>query len=249
MQDLAQTLRRTSPPEYILWHERRIVSCVAFLRRLVPLRGKRVLDLGHDVHIGALLDAEGADLIGNVAPVELGGHEKATSAAWRLEPFDFEGRFPFPDESIDVVSAMEVIEHVSTSPRELLNEVHRVLKPGGRVFLATPNAAAWAKIARQFDHAPTYDAKPYSQDFGRRHVMCHVYEYTPWELRHVLETQGFEVENLATWDVYAEDPSGWRPVVQRAVLAVTFLLTMQPRRAALVYRHRGHQMAVVARKK
>ena len=45
---------------------------------------------------------------------------------------------PFRDESFDLVTANMVMEHVS-EPAEILLEVRRVLKPGGRFIFHTPN--------------------------------------------------------------------------------------------------------------
>jgi SAM-dependent methyltransferase len=48
------------------------------------------------------------------------------------------GPLPFQDDSFDVVFSIYVLEHV-TDPKQLVEEIRRVLKPGG-VFLAlTPN--------------------------------------------------------------------------------------------------------------
>lgn len=47
-------------------------------------------------------------------------------------------RLPFADAAFDVVLSNHVIEHVS-SPEQHLREIHRVLKPGGIAYLATPN--------------------------------------------------------------------------------------------------------------
>jgi len=44
---------------------------------------------------------------------------------------------PFPDRSIDLVLSHSVVEHVS-SAEQYLGECHRVLKPGGVLFLSTP---------------------------------------------------------------------------------------------------------------
>ncbi len=49
---------------------------------------------------------------------------------------------PYPDDSFDVVSAGEVIEHIY-DPDRLLAETRRVLRPGGHVVLTTPNLQAW----------------------------------------------------------------------------------------------------------
>jgi len=46
-------------------------------------------------------------------------------------------RLDFPDGSLDCVSMLAVIEHLK-SPREVMREIHRILKPGGRLVLTTP---------------------------------------------------------------------------------------------------------------
>jgi 2-polyprenyl-3-methyl-5-hydroxy-6-metoxy-1,4-benzoquinol methylase len=46
---------------------------------------------------------------------------------------------PLPSNSMDAVVSYETIEHVP-NPRDFINEVARVLKPGGKLFISTPNA-------------------------------------------------------------------------------------------------------------
>jgi SAM-dependent methyltransferase len=45
---------------------------------------------------------------------------------------------PYADASFDVVTATEVIEHLEDF-RQVVREIHRVLKPGGICILSTPN--------------------------------------------------------------------------------------------------------------
>jgi ubiquinone/menaquinone biosynthesis C-methylase UbiE len=48
------------------------------------------------------------------------------------------GRLPFADGSFDGVFMNEVFEHVANE-KETLEEVHRLLKPGGRLIIISPN--------------------------------------------------------------------------------------------------------------
>ncbi len=47
-------------------------------------------------------------------------------------------RLPFPDQSFDVVTAMDFLEHVE-DPEAIIREMGRVLKPGGLFFFHTFN--------------------------------------------------------------------------------------------------------------
>jgi SAM-dependent methyltransferase len=55
---------------------------------------------------------------------------------------DLESGIDYPDGTFDLAFCSEVIEHM-TSPEILAGEMFRVLKPGGRLVLSTPNSAFW----------------------------------------------------------------------------------------------------------
>ncbi len=58
------------------------------------------------------------------------------SCHWRLNATA--AALPFADESFDLVTCNMVFEHVR-QPREVLTEIRRVLRPGGRLLALTPN--------------------------------------------------------------------------------------------------------------
>jgi SAM-dependent methyltransferase len=64
---------------------------------------------------------------------------RAKNPAIRMRELRPDGTLPFPDESFDTVTLMEVIEHVANE-RLVLSEIARVLRLGGRLLLTTPHA-------------------------------------------------------------------------------------------------------------
>jgi len=46
---------------------------------------------------------------------------------------------PFPNASMDGVVFLEILEHLTINPKPMWGELGRILRPGGPLFLTTPN--------------------------------------------------------------------------------------------------------------
>src|SRR3954452_12364033 len=111
-----------------------------------PLEGKRALDVG----CGAGLLAEplarlGARVTGVDAAPELVAVAREHAAARGLAIEYRAGDVQAVDGQFDLVTSMEVIEHVA-DPRAFLKALPSRLAPGGLLILSTPNATGWSKL-------------------------------------------------------------------------------------------------------
>lgn len=91
---------------------------------------------------------------------------------------------PFPDESFPCVLCSQVIEHV---PKEspILDELVRILKPGGRLVLGTPDYANWEWVVTE---------KLYGFFAPGAYADEHIAHYTRDELIETFRQRGFSHE-------------------------------------------------------
>jgi ubiquinone/menaquinone biosynthesis C-methylase UbiE len=72
---------------------------------------------------------------------------------------------PFADDSFDLVISCETIEHLPDAPRGL-REMRRVSRPGGKLFLTTPNYANFMglyELYSWFRHPGRKDDQPFDR--------------------------------------------------------------------------------------
>ena len=102
---------------------------------------------------------------------------------------------PLADHTVDLVIAGEIIEHIAHS-RRFLSEIHRVLAPGGRLLLSTPNIVSFKyRVAFLLGRIPAHAARAdYTYRAGDpANGWGHVRDYSFAELRMVLQDNGFKV--------------------------------------------------------
>jgi SAM-dependent methyltransferase len=93
---------------------------------------------------------------------------------------------PFSDRSVDLVLAFDVLEHLDDGPA--LSEIHRVLRPGGRLWVAVPaDMRLWS---------------------GHDEAVGHLRRYSRASLATAVSGAGLDIVELKSWNVLL------RPLVQ-----------------------------------
>jgi SAM-dependent methyltransferase len=92
---------------------------------------------------------------------------------------------PFDDESFDLVTAFDVVEHVEND-RRVFAEFKRVVKPGGRLIFSVPlHAAHWTNFDDYVGHARRYE---------------------PAALQALIASHGFVVEKSVVFGMQSNSP-------------------------------------------
>lgn len=111
---------------------------------------------------------------------------------------DMTKRFPFEDGSFDYITSIEGIEHIDNHVA-FLNECARILRPGGRLLLTTPNvnslSSRWNFFISGFHLAAE---KPIPLDTANMYFE-HINPIELPNLYFFAERAGLEVERVTTW--------------------------------------------------
>ena len=166
-------------------------SVLQWVPALALPAGARVLDApcGEGALTLALaeagLDALGADMQGQ-------------AQQWLGERFalaDLNQPLPWRDDSFDAVFCIEGIEHLENR-FGFLREAHRVLRPGGKLVVTTPNTVALRSRVRflgsGFYHR---DSRPLNE--AQRLPLHHIGLATFADWRYALHTSGFSLSRIA----------------------------------------------------
>jgi SAM-dependent methyltransferase len=185
-------------PGFVKDHTDRIVQDVDLLRTYSPPSAS-VLDVGALPLVFTLAaQSAGYRVTGlDLDPERLGN--LSAHAGLDIRRCDVEReRIPADDCSYDAIVFNEIFEHLRIDMIFTLSEVYRVLKPGGLLYLSTPNLRSMVGIANFLlvGRAYSCSARPYREYSKLRTIghMGHVREYTPREVREFLEAIGFRVQ-------------------------------------------------------
>lgn len=102
-------------------------------------------------------------------------------------------KVPLPDHSVQLVFALEIIEHL-TSPFHLLSETYRILESGGHVVITTPNVTRIGNVFKLLIGRTLNDRlAPPGYDNPDDEWRPHAREYAMHELADMLRQTGFDI--------------------------------------------------------
>lgn len=145
---------------------------------------------------------------------------------------------PHTDATFDALLFNEVLEHVP-SDAEALAEAHRVLKPGGQLYVFSPNrlypieshGVMWKRGGKRL---PVWTpGVPYLPvKFGSRFLEYWARNYWPGELRRLVREAGFEITATGyvwqTFEGISRNNSRWLRLLRPSLRAVANVLERLP---------------------
>lgn len=120
------------------------------------------------------------------------------------------GPLPFEDNSFDLVFSIYVLEHVN-NPAELVEEIRRVLRPGGIFLALTPNRYHYVSLIASV--TPTTFHKWLNKRRGREieDTFPTVYQMNTRGVLRRYFARGFECVRLETFEVAPNYLRFWTP--------------------------------------
>jgi len=150
----------------------------AFASRFV--KGKRVLDIacGEGYGAAALQKAGAAHVIGVDVFESVCLHARSKYSL-DARPGSAE-QIPLADGSVDVIVSFETIEHVPDTNR-FLDECARILVPGGRLIISTPNKVIYRsrQVTQNPYHCSEMTAEEFASALSSRFRDAHFYTQRP----------------------------------------------------------------------
>ena len=151
------------------------------VKKLMQGHGKNLLDIGCGSPARCVKEGSFLRYVGYGHGIDI----KPCNIEFDFKIGDMQN-IPFGNEKFDVITAIEVIEHVE-NPSKALKEVHRVLKKGGIFVMTTPNTNLFF---RTFWWA-------WERTFGREWKHTHLTPMTKVEWLELIEkSNGFKISKV-----------------------------------------------------
>lgn len=133
---------------------------------------------------------------------------------WNLE----EWPYPLEDESFDAVLMTEVYEHLRNYPINALREARRILRPGGRLYFTTPNAAYLRNRLQLLMGRST--ATPLADWIDGLPHARHAREYTFSEVKDLMHAVGLQIVRQESRHFHLSEGSRGKRVAKKGAALI-----------------------------
>ena len=199
---------------------------------LVPLSGGLLVDVGCGNGAYTMARADGFD---RVVAIDIEPDRLALFRAACEDPRieirqGSAAETGLPDGSVDLVTAIETVEHLGDAFRPVMDEARRILAPGGALAITPPNRwfpfeqHGWRRPGGRRFPGWTFPFLTWFRPLHRR--FSDAATFTPAELDALVEPAGFRRIGLR----YMMPPLDRRPALRRFVGPVMRLLLRLPTR-------------------
>ena len=118
-------------------------------------------------------------------------------------------KLALPDAHFDTILCWETMEHFNFNPVGFVRELHRVLKPGGRVCITVPNKASFQNVAALLSGRGEkaliesfYSVENFELGGKKAFYGFHWREYTAPELSRLFSNAGFKIQSCGTFTAF-----------------------------------------------
>ncbi len=150
------------------------------INRFTHRKGGMLLDLGAGTGAFAAVMQESGWTVSALEPDEQARKKAASLYALRLE--DSSKLFEIEEDKFDAITLWHVIEHVH-SLHQYLDQLRKILKPGGIIFIAVPNYTS-------------YDADLYQEFWAAYDTPRHLYHFSPAAMQNLLQSKGLQLKAI-----------------------------------------------------
>ncbi len=222
LEELEELYGPTGDATYLREHFYRFRETHRLAREKWHWEQARVLDIGaHWLHQSVLFANDGCEVIAadfKAVFEDEGLQGIASQKRIQLLGFDRlddgDALASLETDSIDVILFCEIIEHITFNPVAMWQQLFRVMQPGGRIIVTTPNCYYAGALFRDFSRWLTGWGTGISVDdiLRRRTHSPHWKEYSSRELRAYFEllSTDFSVGRQLTFNQNNYPELNWR---------------------------------------
>jgi 2-polyprenyl-3-methyl-5-hydroxy-6-metoxy-1,4-benzoquinol methylase len=190
--------------EYLKDHRSAYIRTLKDIEKISDKESSRVLEIGSFLGVVSMaLSKLGYDVHAVDIPEYAGSEtfqKRYKENGVSVESVNLRERhLPYQDEEFDIVVMCEVLEHLNFNPLLCLQEINRVTKKGGNLYLSTPNLSHITNRIKLLTgnsiHNPPSDFKRQLDKEKNFIVGIHWREYTKREVKKLLKDVGFKCVN------------------------------------------------------